>query len=162
MGRYRAKPVTTQSDLEVVVEILSEGQQQPSEVIRVPAPEGFPPERLHELADYWARGFNEACERLRGDIVAEEPETITCVDLSKFAASLRGRPSDPKLARIGREATKLHQQNPKLSWRRIALKVCPRKAQAGHHCSKKCADRIRQAAEQYEYQQDLEKLSRGE
>jgi hypothetical protein len=149
MARYRAKPAETQDGQQVAIEIVSEGKEQAPELLRVSAPDGFPPERLHQLADYWVQGFNAACARLDPDVV----------DLSDFAPETRGRPIEPEVEEEGREAAKLREQNPHLRWRQIARKVCRVKATTmGHRCDRKCDDRVRQAVNVYRQRQEVKDL----
>src|SRR5439155_27380350 len=60
MGQRRARPIQNQNPSEVAIEIYEEGKETPVEVLRQPAPNGFPPDLLHHLADFMARGFNAA------------------------------------------------------------------------------------------------------
>jgi len=61
-----------------------------------------------------------------------------------------GRPTEPKVQRLGQEAAKLRQLGAGRTWGQIHLKLCPTK---GKHTpddsSKRCQDRIRLAAQPY-------------
>jgi hypothetical protein len=131
--------------LQISVEICLNGKK---ETLVESAPEGFPKDLLPHLADFLKRGFNAACERLSCE---------TFPSLAGLALDPRGRLIDPEVERIGREAFKLHQEG--LTYGQIARKVCTKRGQPGHNpCRKRCADRIRQAARQYENREYLRKL----
>ncbi len=150
MGQKRARPIPSQNPSQIAIGIFDQGRdREPVEVLREPVPEGFPPDLIHHLADYMARAYNAALGLSDG------------IDLSGMIET-RGRPIDPQVDEIGRKAAMLRKQNPRFSWQKIALKLCPKKGQASHRCGKRYADRIRQAAAGYLLRVDLEKLARGE
>ena len=133
MGQRRARPIQNQNPSEVAIEIYEEGKETPVEVLRQPAPNGFPPDLLHHLADFMARGFNAAVH------VADR-----AFSLDDFV-TLERRPRDDESEREGRETAILREKHPTLSYTRIARKVCRDRNKRSHRCGKKCADRIRQA-----------------
>ena len=47
----------------------------------------------------------------------------------------------------GRQAASLYEQG--LTFRQIALQLCPQRSDRGHQCGRRCARRVRQAAERY-------------
>jgi hypothetical protein len=150
MGQGNARPISGQNPSEIAIGLFDENRETPLEVIREVAPAGFPSALLHHLADFMARGFNAACNR--------QPERV--LDLSEFAPSPRGRRTDPEIERRGQQAAKLHKEG--LTYGQIASRLCPKRQCKGHHCVKKCADRIRQEAKSYETKQELERLGNAE
>ncbi|PYP91695.1 MAG: hypothetical protein DMG65_06525 [Candidatus Angelobacter sp. Gp1-AA117] len=80
--------------------------------------------------------------------VTEQHEFLP--SLAGFAEPLRGRPMDAEVQNVGFAAAKLHEKHSRISWLQIAMRVCPLKQNdARHRCTKKCADRTRQAAKSY-------------
>ena len=127
-------------------------------VLLEPAPEGFPPELFPHLADFWKRGFTAALVH-RGDSGAHGGEEGP--SLAEFAEPLSGRPLDPDVQARGRKAVALREKG--LTYGKIALQLCPERTHSHHRCGgKKCADRIRQEANEYLNRKAIEDLQRGD
>lgn len=100
-----------------------------------PAPVWLPPAFATELLEYvQAQGGL--------DRVAELTEWLQC-----RMGRGRGAPISKELDPIFREAAILHIN--KISWRKIAERLCPLRHAAEHTCDKRCMDRIRQGASEY-------------
>jgi hypothetical protein len=147
MEHHRARTIQTHNPSEIGVEIFEEGKETLVEVLREPIPDGFPPALVHHLADMWARGFNTAI--VRGCHPHEDSDSGTDgIDLREFAPLLSGRPVNPEVAARGRKAAALREKC--LTYGEIALQLCPERTERHHRCGgKKCADRIRQEANEY-------------
>ncbi len=147
MGQRTARPIQNQNPSQITVEIYEEGKENPVEVLREPAPDGFPSELLHHLGDFMARGFN----------AAQEPKQVSLDDF----VTVERRPRDDESEREGFEGARLREK--RLSFGQIALQVCRyRKKKRRHHCDKGCADRIRQNVKQYKLREEVEQMSKGE
>jgi hypothetical protein len=134
MVQGKARPISSTNPSEIAVGIFSDASENPVDVLREPVPEGFPPELVHHLADYLARGFNAAVE--------EDP--LAWVD--EFLPKYR-RPIDDETQREGYEGAKLRKEG--FTYGEIAHRICRHLNNPAHRCGKKCADRIRQAVKQY-------------
>jgi|HubBroStandDraft_6_1064221.scaffolds.fasta_scaffold99434_3 hypothetical protein len=66
----------------------------------------------------------------------------------EFAANC-GRPINEPLEAVYKEAAVMHNQK-KQSWVKIARKRCPLRTQDGHVCDKKCADKMRMGAKEFQ------------
>jgi hypothetical protein len=126
-------PETHSRQPQVSIGLFLGDDEFPVKVLEEPVPSNFPKKLLFHLADYMARGFNGAIR-----------ETAL---IRKLSAKPVGRPIDPEVQRIGREAAKLREQG--FTYGEIARKLCSRKVQPLHRCDKKCADRIQKAARPY-------------
>jgi len=152
MAQHKARAIATENPSEVAIEITTKGEGEVVEVVRQLAPEGFPTDLVPQLADYMARGFNSAYERL-------SPDTI---DLEDYAQA-RGRRTDPEVEEEAQAATRLLKQLPHLTFSKVVGRVCRFKGViAGHRCSKKCTDRIRRAVKEYAARQEIETLTKAE
>lgn len=141
MARQKRQRKEKQVTPEVQIELTVNGEKK---VFRELAPNGVPPELVPHLADFWKRGFTAHVERRRDSPVSDGAESV---DLSGFAAPLSGRPVNPEVHGRGRKATELHAKG--LTYGQIALKLCSERTDRSHTCGKKCADRIRQEANDY-------------
>jgi hypothetical protein len=129
----------------VEIEVVVDGKTQ---VLREQVPKGFPPELIPTLADFMRLGF----EAGRASMEAHELPS-----LAPFAASLRGRPIDPKIEALGRKADELRKQG--RTYGEIARFICPDRKPGHHRCGKKCADRIRQAHLSFLNREDLRSMT---
>jgi hypothetical protein len=150
MRQGKARPINSHDLSEIAIELFDENRDMRLEVIRETAPAGFPPELLHYLADFMARGFNAAFD--------DQVERV--LDLSDLVPSPRGRRSNSDAELRAQQAVKLHNEGK--TYLQIALRLCPKKQLKTHRCNKRCADRIRQEAKLYETKRYLDRLGQGE
>src|SRR6516225_2970720 len=96
MVQRKARPISSGNPSQIAVGIFADASENPVEVLRVPVPEGFPPELVHHLADYLAQGYNAA------------GEDNSLADFDEFLPKYR-RPEDPEAGREGRHGAKLRE-----------------------------------------------------
>jgi hypothetical protein len=155
MAQPQARPIITDESSEIAIGIFDEDTETPAEVLRHPAPQGFPADLRPHLADFMARGFNVAIARRDADETQEDVPS-----LADFAPSPRGRPTEAETEREGREGAKFRANG--LTYGEIARHVCRYRSTPHHRCKKPCTDRIRQAVETHQTRVELERLSRGD
>lgn len=123
------------------VELLHQNTelQQKYPFLKLTPPPGWAdPKKAYAILD-WIRNANE---QHRG--AAEEFISW----LQKQFGHSRGRPVNPVLTELGHNVSRLRSGGK--SWGEIARKVCPRRKEKDHTCSKACADRLRQLVRQFE------------
>jgi hypothetical protein len=158
MSERRALPIKTENPSEIAVELFEDDKGTPIDVLREPVPEGFPPELRYHLAEFWARGFNAAIERSGQP---HDEESDSGVDLRDLAAPLSGRPVDPAVEARGKKAAALREKG--LTYGEIALQLCTERTDRHHRCGgKRCADRIRQEANEYLNRKAIADLQKGD
>ena len=140
MTRRTTRQKSIDEPPQIVAEVLINEEKV---MLREPAPEGFPRKLFPYLADYMRRGFIAALSRRSSPDVQDFEE----IDLAPYAAPLSGRPVNPEVQELGRNAARLRRGG--LTYGQIARQLCPLKNAQGHHCGRRCADRIRQAAKPY-------------
>jgi hypothetical protein len=114
----------------ISIDILRKGDSESYETIVRGVPSGFPPEFIKSLGDAYCEGFSD------GQIFSQHPNLRI--------PGRRGRAVDPVARSLGEKARALKMRG--LSYGQIALQICEKRAQEGHECDRKCADRIRQRA----------------
>jgi len=134
---------------QIPIEVVSNGE---TRRFSEPAPEGFPPELFTHLVDFFVRGYKAASN-------PQQQEKVEAIEgLEEFYEPPRGRPADPETQRRGMLAWQLHSQG--LTYGKIALELCPDRTERHHRCRRKCADRLRQEANDYKNRRDIEELRR--
>ena len=139
-GRKTAHP----SQIEIKVPISGR-----IDLFQEPAPKGFPSKLLPHLSDFFVRGFNAARARF---------ETTEVLSLADLAPETRGRPVDYAAEQEARQAAPLRAKG--LTFGQIAAKVCRYRSAPGHHCNKRCADRIGKAHDSYLRREEQRRIER--
>jgi hypothetical protein len=155
MVRSTKQPSDKRSQIRVEASVKGEKR-----VFSESVPEGLPTELTPHLEDFWRRGFSAASNCYEG------PSTELAVEelpsLVDFEPEPRGRPIDDESEREGREAAKLREKNPNLTFGQIAPQVCRYRKEPHHRCKKACSDRVRQAFKQYTLREEVDRIAKGD